>query len=48
MSMACTLGDAALLAARIVAERRPVIVRVAEALLAEGELSGARIEALMR
>jgi hypothetical protein len=47
-SMARTLGDAALEAARLVMERWPAIVRVAEALLAQGELGGARIEALMR
>ena len=35
------------LAARMVEEQWPAITRITEALAAEGELSGARIEALM-
>jgi hypothetical protein len=41
-----TLADVERLAARMVEHQWPAIVRVAEALLADGELSGARIEAL--
>jgi hypothetical protein len=42
-SMGRTLGDVALSAASLVTEHWPAIVRVAEALLAEGELSCADI-----
>jgi hypothetical protein len=42
-----TLADVELLAARMVDQYWPAIVRVARALAEDGELSGARIEALM-
>jgi hypothetical protein len=47
-SMARTLGDAALKAALLVTWHWPAIRSIATALRAEGELSGARIEALIR
>jgi hypothetical protein len=47
-SMAHTLGDAALEASGLVLRRWPAIVRVAEVLLDQGELSGVRIEALIQ
>jgi hypothetical protein len=45
--MARTLADVELLATRMVDEHWPAIIRVAEALLAFGELSGASIDALI-
>jgi hypothetical protein len=46
--MAYTLGDAALLAARLVAEHWPAIVRIAEALLDRDELSGVELARAFR
>jgi hypothetical protein len=45
-SMPRTLGDAALEAVRLVMRHRPAMSRVAKILVDQGELSGARIEAL--